>query len=398
MKRMLFVDDEPRILDGIRRMLRPMKGEWECEFVTSGPDALQLLEKEPFDVIVTDMRMPGMDGADLLALVRDRFPTVVRIVLSGYSEKEAIFKLVKPAHQYLSKPCDAQTLMDALERACSVQEWIANDSIRKVVSGLECLPSMPAQIDRIVAELISDDVSVARIAEIVSHDIGMTARILQLVNSGFFSLRQHVTDIAQAVNLLGLDTVRVLVFSLRIFSQFSLSQKSGLDLTEAWCHSVRVGLFSKVIAMVEGAEASVINDSFAAGLVHDVGKVILAAHFSGQYRKAMLLSKGERMPLTVAETQIFGANHSDVGGYFVSLWGLPTPIVRAVGYHHENCFENGGQFTSLMAVYGANIIEHQNRPGEWSGLDNGEDKYSHVGPRLRSWRDACMKTEALTER
>ncbi|MEO7650489.1 MAG: response regulator, partial [Bryobacteraceae bacterium] len=105
MKQLLFVDDEPKVLEGLKRSLRPMREDWNMSFVTSGAEALQTLEQAPFDVIVSDMRMPVMDGAQLLNEVRQRFPQVVRIVLSGQSDKELIYQSIAATHQYLDKPC-----------------------------------------------------------------------------------------------------------------------------------------------------------------------------------------------------------------------------------------------------------------------------------------------------
>jgi len=112
-KRVLFVDDEPRILDGRRRMLRSMRHEWKMSFAETGQEALAILANQPFDVVVVDMRMPGMDGVQLLSEVRKRHQ-IIRIVLSGTADREAILRAVGLAHQYLSKPCDAETLKSVL--------------------------------------------------------------------------------------------------------------------------------------------------------------------------------------------------------------------------------------------------------------------------------------------
>ena len=98
MRRVLFVDDEPKILEGLQRMLRSMRHEWEMEFALGGPSAMEALNSRPFDVVVTDMRMPGMDGAMLLSQVRGLHPQIVRIVLSGHSDQELVLSSVGPAH------------------------------------------------------------------------------------------------------------------------------------------------------------------------------------------------------------------------------------------------------------------------------------------------------------
>lgn len=127
--KILFVDDEPMVLQGLQRVLRPLRNEWETAFANSGQEALEKLSQEPFDVIVTDMRMPGMDGGQLLTRVKERYPHMVRIILSGQADKTMVMKSVKPAHQYLAKPCDDATLRASLQRPGSnkpATEEIAN--------------------------------------------------------------------------------------------------------------------------------------------------------------------------------------------------------------------------------------------------------------------------------
>lgn len=396
--RILFVDDEPRVLEGIKRILRPLREQWDVQFATSGQDALQVLENEPINILVTDMRMPGMDEAELLTLVRERFPDVVRIVLSGYSERETVLKSVKPAHQYLSKPCDPQTLKSTIENARNLHDWLSNKAIRRVVSSMESLPGMPNLYRRIVEELGRDDASASKIADIISKDVAMSAKVLQLVNSGFFSLRQHVTDMLQAVSLLGFDTIKALVLSTQVFSQFPPGKISSLDIAEVWRHSRRVGLFSKAIAKTEGLDRTAIDEAFIGRILHDVGKLILVANFDKEYRSAIQMSEQERIPLQEAENRIFSATHCEVGGYFSALWGFPQPILRAVGFHHKPiCIQD--PFSSLLSVCAANIVEHQgNRrqwDDEWMGPNVTDPGVSAFLDRIRGWRDVCTRVQEI---
>ena len=221
MKRILFVDDEPMVLDGLRRMLRGMRNEWEMEFATSGHDALKILDGKRFNVIVTDMRMPGMDGCQLLNHVKELHPQVVRIVLSGHSDKDMVLKSIGPVHQFLSKPCDAETIKTTVARVCSMRDIMEDEALIKVVSGVESLPSLPELYSEVVDEVNSAEGSLNRVGEIISRDSGMSAKILQLVNSAFFGLPRHITSPVRAVQLLGLETVKALVLTVKIFSMFS---------------------------------------------------------------------------------------------------------------------------------------------------------------------------------
>ena len=239
-KRIIFVDDEPNLLKGLSRMLRPLREEWEMLFVGSGSDALAALEKDAFDVVVSDMRMPGMDGAQLLAEVAQRYPQIVRIVLSGHMDKEMIYRSVGRAHQYLAKPCDAARLKSTVARACTIRDSLADKFLKELVAGMKSLPSLPSLYIELVEYLQSPEASIQTVGKIIARDVGMTAKILQLVNSAFFGLSRKVGSPSQAVSLLGLDTIRALVLSVQAFSQFDETNLPGFH-TES--------LLSKVLIM-----------------------------------------------------------------------------------------------------------------------------------------------------
>ena len=139
----IFVDDDENILRGLRRMLKSMSAEWGMAYASSGQEALALMSRQPFDVIVSDMRMPQMDGVELLLKVKTLFPETVRIILSGYSEKESILRTVGPAHQYLAKPCSSDELIQTINRTINLRRFIELRKVRAIVAGLSSLPTPP---------------------------------------------------------------------------------------------------------------------------------------------------------------------------------------------------------------------------------------------------------------
>lgn len=141
MKRILFVDDEKNILDGVRRMLHAARNRWEMEFATSGDAALLASKERPFDVVVTDLRMPGMNGAELLSHIRDQFPGTARIVLSGYSEPALADRAAPVAYRVLGKPCNAKELVDTIERVCTLQDLLCTPALRHIIGTITELPS-----------------------------------------------------------------------------------------------------------------------------------------------------------------------------------------------------------------------------------------------------------------
>jgi len=392
MKKILFVDDEPSVLQGLQRMLYGMRGEWDTSFAGSGPEALDLLERERFDVIVSDMRMPGMDGAELLAEVRERYPHIVRIVLSGYSDQETILRSVAAAHQYLSKPCDVATLKSTISRACSLRALLSNESIQRCISTLKSLPSLPALYTTLLEELRSSSCSIARVGEVMSSDMGMAAKVLQLVNSAFFGVSRQVSSLTQAVNLLGLETIKALVLSAQVFSQFEANKLPAHLASHLWNHSLATGTYARAIARLEDSNSQTSDHAFMSGLLHDVGKLVLAINLFDRYVKALDLSEHEHLPLADAELRTLGITHAEVGAYLLGLWGLPDAIVEGVAFHHcpGECPE--ASFIPLTAVYVADILEHERHPDGTdcvSKADAGYLKRLGLSKRFDAWRVAC---------
>lgn len=391
MRRIIFVDDEPKVLEGLKRMLRSMRHGWEMAFVESGAEALAALDAKPYDVVVSDMRMPGMDGAQLLTEVMNRHPQTVRIILSGYADQELVMRSVGAAHQFLSKPCDAETLKNAVGHACSLRDLLSNASLQRIVSQMESLPSLPSLYTELIQELQSPDASIKKVGEIISLDLGMTAKILQMVNSAFFGLRRNISSPTEAAMFLGIDTIMSLVLAIHVFSQFNASKLRGFTPQALWSHSMATGLFAKRIAKAEKLGNKVAEDAFTAGLLHDSGKVVLAANLPEWYEQALTLTKTEEISLVEAEQDIFGTTHAEIGAYLLGLWGLPESIIEAVAFHHcpSQCLTQS--FSPLTLVHVANALQHEPEAGKQkevvSQLDTEYLAQLHLADRLDTWQE-----------
>lgn len=403
MKRLLFVDDERMVLNGLRRALHDMHQEWEMSFVDSAAAALQVLDTADHDAIVTDIRMPIMDGAQLLDRVKEQHPAVMRVVLSGQSSRETVLRSIAPAHQFLSKPCDPEELKRRLKQAFAMRDLLCNESVKTLVSRLRSIPSLPALYDELSAELRAEDVSLARIASIISRDVGMAAKILQLANSAFIGVRGQVSNVVQAISLIGTETVRTLVLSVHVFSHFDRSSDAAVWLPPLWEHSVATAALAQRIANCEKTSKSVAEDSFTAGLLHDVGKVVLLAEMEPEYRT--ILDSKEAAPSAVVEMEkeLLGCTHAQVGAYLMSIWGLPAPLVHAVAFHHQPSEAGETVFSSLTAVHVADALSCEKEPSllihdvelDWIHLDQAS-----LRSRVVSWRelhDGSASTEPKGE-
>ena len=358
-RKILFVDDESKVLDGLRRSLRKMNKEWEMIFVESGEAALLVLKSESFDVIVSDMRMPGMDGVELLTKVMRIQPSAVRIILSGHSEQELILRSVHPAHQFLSKPCDIEKLKETISHSIGLREILADPRLQKIVSQIGSLPTLPNIYFELVGELDKEDTSPKKIGEIVAKDIGLVGNILKVVNSSFFGFPREISSPEQAVTLLGLDTIKALTLSTYLFNIVEDISKLGFSLDALWRHSLFTSTLAKKIAEFENMGKIVAEQSFMGGLIHDVGKLIMAYRLPSEYRRCLDEVKKSNKLVWEVEREMFGPTHAEVGAYLMGLWGIPDSILHALAFHHNPSALPSQEPGPLTFVHAANHIEHE---------------------------------------
>jgi HD-like signal output (HDOD) protein/CheY-like chemotaxis protein len=391
--RILFVDDEPNVLGGLRRLLHGCRNEWDMTFVDSGQAALDLLERERFDVIVSDMRMPVIDGAELLTRVQRDHPHMVRIILSGQSEKEATMRALGPTHQYLAKPCEPQALQEAIGSVLQLRGVLENDRLKRLVGQLHAVPSLPTVYREVVQELRSPEPSIQRIGQLISHDAGMTAKVLQLVNSAFFGLARHVTSTADAAALLGTDTIQSLVLSAHVFTEFAGARVSGLNAEAVSRHSLQVSIAARELCRLEAAPRDTCECALIAGMLHDIGRLVLAANLPEEYAEVMEIARASVAPVHQAETSVLGASHAEVGAYLVGLWGLPHPLVEALAYHHVPNACTAAGFTPLTAVHVANALANEEaafpEQRQSSSIDLLYVDQLGLSGRLGEWRERC---------
>jgi HD-like signal output (HDOD) protein len=396
-KCLLLVDDEPLVLSGLRRSLRSMLDEWTMEYAVGGEAALEAMNRHPFDVVVTDMRMPGMDGAQLLNEVRRRSPLTVRVALSGQCDRKTIMSAVGSTHQYISKPCDARELKATINHAIALRNRLHTPSVTKIVSQLKTIPSLPAAYHEMLAELSSAEPRLQRLAALVGADMGMAAKCLQLVNSAFFGLRVPVSNTLHALNLLGLDMLKSLVLSTHIFSAFATDLFGVKEIAWLWEHSFGVSLCARRIAEMQDASPLAIDDAGTAGLLHETGKLILASGMGKEYKLALDLMSQTGISLVEAEQEVFGCSHAEVGAYLLGLWGLSDRVVEAVAWHLNPCaaptaLSTGADFAPLAAVHAACAYHsslHPSRLSSCLALDREYLAALGLAAREQAWNEAC---------
>jgi HD-like signal output (HDOD) protein len=355
--RLLFVDDEPLILNGLQRMLRPMRNAWNMRFANSGHAAISLLQEESADVVVSDMRMPGMNGPQLLSRVAEIWPATIRIALSGQADLDMSCESTAVTHQYLSKPCELVALKRAVERAQLLRTRLSDPGLQALLGGLRSVPSLPHIYKKLTDELNTDNCSLQKVGKIISDDIAMTASILKIVNSAYFGLPREVSSPEEAAAYIGMDILKTLVLTTGIFKSYEGRMEGRLKLAELWQHSSRVAAVSKRCAQRLQLDRKLVELSYMAGMLHDVGVLLLAANEPDKYETALEIADHEHVPSWEAERRVFGTTHMEVGAYLLGIWNLPQRIVEATAFHHlPSEFGTPDSVTVLSAVHIAHAV------------------------------------------
>lgn len=396
-RKILFVDDDRNVLDGFRTMLHPKRRDWKGRFALSAEEGLKLVDAEEFDVVIADMRMPGMDGADFLGEVEKRQPGTVRMILSGYSEMKALLKSAKHAHQFLSKPCSSEVIIATIQRALELQSVLNDDSVREIVAQLDSLPAIPDLYVKVAEELQSGEPDLQAVADLVEQDIGISATLMKVVNSSFFGFYETVTTPSRAVVLLGVEALKGLILGVNLLRELDLSDFPGYSVEKLWEHSLQTGYFAKVIANEEGLDREVSENCFICGILHDVGKLVLVTNLPEKYRSVLETVQAGNGPILDAEERVLGVNHAGIGAYLLGLWGFGIDVVSGVLGHHSPVLCGEG-VTPGLVVHAANVFQHELADSHsgyhFTSLDSDWFRSQQMEERLGRWREVCAASVA----
>lgn len=351
----MFVDDDELILRSMERVLRRPAQEngWQLCFATDGEAALEEMARSPVEVLLADANMAKMSGATLLRKVQERDPAVVRILLSGHTGLDVLRMALPYAHQFLPKPCDGQLLKSTLDSACGLRGLLARPEMRQLVGSSNQLPSAPRTFIELSNALANPSTSARAVSEIIERDIGISARVLQLVSSAFYGLPRAVTSIGGAVAYLGVEVIKAIVLSVEVSRMFPLTQSiPDFSVDALQQQSMRASQFAKrILGHEPGGDVLLV-----AGLLQDTGQLVLASRAASRFGVALSTASAQKQPLREVETDLFGASHAEIGAYLLGLWGLPQRVVSAVANHLEPQRMGGRVFDAATALYVANLL------------------------------------------
>ena len=331
--------------------------------------------------------MPGMNGIQFLSQVMKIKPEITRIILSGQSDEDEIIKSIEIAHQFLVKPCSIEKLKEVIIQTNSLHQTLNNNSLKKIISSMTHIPSISSLYKTLLEEVQSGDLSADRIGEIIARDIGLTIKILKFINSAYFALNRKIYNPKDAVTYLGLDTIKSLVLSLEIFSQYEQDPSIAQELEAINNHCLAVAAYAQKIAKIENDDKIFMSMVFTSGLLHDVGKLLIYINFKDKWDEFKQLLK--QMTYYEAEIQLFGASHAEVGAYLMGLWGLPDLIIECINYHHNPLACPNKTFSPLTLIHFADVtIHHLNPDGAiYSGYDQQYLQNVNFESKKDTWRE-----------
>ncbi|HHI81316.1 MAG TPA: HDOD domain-containing protein, partial [Planctomycetes bacterium] len=239
----------------------------------------------------------------------------------------------------------------------------------EIVSETVTIPTIPTTLQEINRIINDPDGSAAEASEFISKDVAIAPKVLRLANSPLCGLRNPVSEIQQAVTILGLKMLRNLVLQATVLENLCPTVASvQCDPRALWDHSFKVAQVARTLTRISHVDFGLSRDeAYTAGLLHDVGKVLLLNHDPDKIQQALTKSTEEKIPMFLAEEEAFGFNHSHIGAVLAESWGLGECLHQAILYHHEPPKEGETEDQALAGMRGtlirvSNSLAHRFTP------------------------------------
>jgi HD-like signal output (HDOD) protein/CheY-like chemotaxis protein len=403
--KILFVDDTPRVLKAIRHKLLIMRREWNIQVIENGQEALSMIARDPCDVVIADTRMPIMNGSRFCArssaIIRDRSD---RHGATGGARQH--LEAHRSAHQFVPKPCDVETLKMAVSRACQIERLLRTVDLRKMTSFIESLPEQESPYRELIEGIRDRTLEATQVTERLASDPDMCEKALLLAKLSAGEKAPLDMEVSDSVEILGLDVILALAVFCHVVSLLDTVEMEGFSSEDFWNHSFTVAFFAKwitesEIVIPEGASDSeevllarqVIQDAFIGGLLHDLGKPLMAAFYPKGYAKALELSASEEIPMEQAELKCMQASHAEAGAHLLRYWGLDDSWIDVLFFHHDPSESRASRFNPPTAVHVANVLVNgffQGMTGLGSTkIDEAHLEHLDLMLNLDFWRETC---------
>jgi len=344
-----------------------------------------MLEKNPQMVVVTDMKMPQMTGAQLLFEVKRRYPTMMRIVLSGYYEQEGVYRSVGPAHAYLMKPCTGESMIIAIERAIKLGAMLTSQSLNNFVASLSHPPKPPAIDFAIAHELESQNANTESIIGIL-ESAGVTgALVSEFLASSFRESGKKAVDLRSV----GLDQIRALILRDALFEQYADSL-NNIDVLRKWNRNI--ARCAEAVMASETSDNNILSETFCAGILSAIGITIMAGNHPEKYAAVQKVVEETGLALAQAETEAFGIAHGVLGAHYLHQWGFVNSVVEACAYHHVPVERIGTILSTTTIIHVAEALQTDEHGLRFDGdpekrIDQDYLQAIGVDKRLAEWQE-----------
>ncbi len=367
----LLVDDQPQVLSGLRRNLSIEEEDWLVHAAASGPLALEAMALNEYDIVVSDLRMPGMSGAEFLQIARDRYPNALRFILSGYADQDLMLKASGVAHRYLTKPCETAELVAAIKQVLMTQRLIHDDNVLAICHKINELHVENGPISRLLALTDDPECDTGEVIGLIERNPSLHATVLRISNGAFFGRGGTIDTLQDSMQILGLDLLRNIALIEMAKTHLKLSEYGRRCADRIMEHCVETSLRIPRLGKLVGRDLSLQRRLASAAILHDLGKLVLLAYDEKRFVSTCSRSLAERRPSHELEAEIFGCDHAALGGYIFELWGLPESLIRAIAWHHRpECHLGALSKNEAALLQIANYLAHAHE----------KSHYSHVSP------------------
>ncbi|MEW5796513.1 MAG: HDOD domain-containing protein [Candidatus Zixiibacteriota bacterium] len=331
----LYVGGDRSLVDFVQQIERYCGGGWRGETAAAGKEAIEACIGAQYDLVIAESSLVNPSVHELMGYLRENQPAALRYVVVDTADKSSMLRFFAEAHQVIARPVQTSALARQLQNALNLQGIFTNPQVKSRIGAIKSLPCLPQTYSRLTAELRSENSSARRVAELISVDAAITAKLLQVVNSAYFGMSRRITDVFHAVNLVGMSTVQSLVLSAGVFEQFQGVSFPQSSMDEIYQDSISVGARSRLLAHSFGLHPGAVEEALLGGMLHDIGRLLMAKCFADELKRAVEAAKERGLTLIAAEEQILGVSDSVIGAYLLSLWGLAHPVVEAVALHYR---------------------------------------------------------------
>ncbi len=359
--KILIIDPDTDAIESYQKALAPKAASWTVHFANTSAKGLELAASETPDIIVAALALEQGQGLKILSQAVDAAPLAHAFIVAAESDRPQLAAAFEGGCRYLPRPCPVDRLLLEFQRCLTLDSWLDNPTVKEIVASRSEFESLPSHHHKIVTELNSPHCSIPDVADAIANDLALSAKILETVNSSFYGFNQSTSDIKQAISILGLSTVRNIVLAAHIFTQVGQESEHQLLVKEIWHHSIAVAGAARRISLHETSDSKAAEEAYSAGLLHDIGKIVLLGVVPDEYMEAQRLSREEAHSPWQAEYKIIGCDHAEVGAYLLARWGLPLPLSEAAALHHRPANSCHASFTTLAAVHAANAIVRKRR-------------------------------------